>query len=382
MRASFRTLTGCAAALALLLAACEMPRHAEDTRSKGIAAPAGATLDPATTETSDVEGKGLKVWWRASVAHVGAGEGLSSIYSTDSLLVAETPSGDLYYFNATTGVWTGATRLKGALLVPPLEHNRKLYAITTRALSEIDADSGDILNSLPTRVPVASKPVPFFRHLMLGGGNGRLVCFSTDDGTHEWSIATHGAIHTSPVLDDDVVYAAGYGGKVVAAALRTGERQASWEPREPSKIASGLALKDGFLYVGDNRGFVYSLVARDLVVKGRYPTGGPITGSPIFVGDNLLVFTYAGGALCLTPGTEATLLWSHPDSERLVATGPSNVYLLTRDRSVACVDRRTGEEKWRLGLAEGAVIASEPTQPIFYVAVPGGAIMAVRELEQ
>ena len=257
-----------------------------------------------------------------------------------------------------------------------------LYLLSGGRLLEIDPDTGLIRRRLSPRVGVTSPPVAYPPGLLLGTGDGRVLRFDLQTQLRRKLVSAVAAVSTRPVLDAHNVYVVGYKGKVLAVSGGEEEGLVLWEwrPREPSQLISGLSFADGRLYVGDNRGYVYCLTAGEGVVLWYYPTGGPISAAPDPVRGRLLVFPYKSEALCLGVGAEPTLLWSHPDAERLIATGERGVYLLTRDNSVAHVLLDTGEEEWRLRLPEHGGVTSDPSQPTFYVYMPSGAIMAVQEL--
>ncbi len=384
MRIHRKDLMGFVVVVTVLLLGCEMVcgrlagREISEPRPT---ARAGKVIDPANIQL-DLEAEGLKVWWRQDIGQVAGGKNLRHIYLLDNLLAAETLDGTLFYFDATTGVWTGITRLKSSLLAPPAIHEKTLYAVSGRALLMVNRESGLIEKRLLAQMPVSCQPLPFYDFLILSGGNGDIVCLDPqEDGRRIWRVRAGGSVDEPPLLRDARIYAVGYKGKVVAIPVHTGIVRWDWRPKAPSKLISGLALAEGYLSVGDNRGFVYRLTAEDGIFVWKYPAGAPVVATAP-IGEKLLVFTHRGGVLCLdVAGVEPELLWKHPDGLKLIATGKRDVYMLTSDRCVTCVSLKSGKEKWRLPLAEDCAVVSEPSEPAFYVSQARGAIMAIRELD-
>ena len=368
-----RALVGCAVAVTMLLFACEMPR------AVGVASAvpeAYGVLDPGKA-APDLEENGIYVLWQHDLGQIDSGEEIREIYLAGDTLLVEA-GGTLFHFDATKGYCTAATSLANVVSEPPVIVNERLYLLSGRWVLDIDPDSGEIQRRIAPRLAVTSPPAPYPASLLLGGCTGRLVRLGVETGAHVWLTSAEGAVMTPPVFDGVNVYVVGHNGKVVAVSGDEGEELWRWGPKPPSKLTSGLTLADGRLYVGDNRGYLYCHTVEG-VPMWRYPTGGPISVAPEPVRGKLLVFPHKSEALCLDP-EEPTVLWEHPDAERLLATGEKGVYLLTRDNSVAYVLLETGEEKWRRSLVEDCAVTSDPSQPTFYLYTRSGAIMAIREL--
>ncbi len=377
-----KVLTGCAAALvALLLTACETPRPRPDARPAAAAAPR-KMLDPAQPYV-DLTAEELKRLWSHDLQQIAEGRGIRNVYVAGQTVVVETPDCTLLHLRTSTGVWIAATILNNPLSNPPAMGEDAMYATAGPSLLVIDPQSGEVRTRFRLRSATTCQPVPSGESVLFGGGNGAVSRFSTEQDRPLWKIRADGPVTEPPVLYEHRVYAAGLWGSVVAADWETGIVAWRWEPPSPSRLSSALAVADGKVYVGDTRSFVYCLPIQYGHPLWKYPTGGPVTGGPhVLEGGRLLVFTYEGDALCLELGEEPRLLWRHADAERLVATGKAGLlYLLTRDGGVACVAPETGEEKWRLELAPGCAVASDPSLPTFYVYRPGGAIMAVTEMD-
>lgn len=382
----------CGVLVFILGAGCEVPRPRptaenlptepeEATPKRATTGPVTGVLDPGATQL-DLEGQGLKVLWRQNLGQVAEGQKkLRRIYLAGDRVVAETPDGTLFYFNARSGVWTASTALKGELWHSPVLHGDRLYALGAQGLLVIDAVTGNIQRQMPPKIPVSARPVYYDGSLILGAGNGKIVRFMLRNGTHVWAVSALGRIHHRPRLSGGTLYATGYKGRLVSGSLQTGQFFWTWKPREPSALVTGPELAGDFLYVGDNRGYLYRLLADDGIVTGTYPCGAPIDAPPVAVDDRVLVFTYKSEMLCLRAADELTVAWHHPTATELLARGKGGLYLITRDDTVACVETDSGTQKWELDLPENCQTTSNPVTPTFYVANPSGDIIAVTELD-
>ena len=381
-----RVFAGCAAVVLLMLSSACGTSDAPSASATALPASAATAasakvLDPSHPEVNLLK-EGLKIAWRQDLEQVTKSRGLRQIYVAGNALLAETPDGSLFHFSADRGVWTGSTRLKGTLWAPPAAADGKIFALTTRGVVGMSAATGELQTQANPRFPATAKPLPFDGSLILGGGNGKVLRIGTEKWEHQWIVSAGGAVNVQPVADKDTVYAAGYKGELIAVDAAKGVVRWSWEPKRPSELVSGVALDKGLLYAGDDRGFLYCVSAPDGVVLWKYPAGAPIGDTPVPVGGGrLLVFTYKGDALCLSLGNEPKVVWKLADAASLIATGKTCLYILTRDSAVACVECDTGKELWRLPVAAGCLMASDPSRPMFYLASPGGKIAAVAELD-
>jgi outer membrane protein assembly factor BamB len=154
------------------------------------------------------------------------------------------------------------------------------------------------------------------------------------------ALASINDIDGMPVIEDDLVYVASYGGEMVAIDLRRGLR--AWDVQLTSTQTPWLA--GDFIYVLTTRGEVVCLL-RDNgrvrwvsplphLVDPEDPTSESIGWSgPILVGDRLLLAGSAGQALSMSPYNGEIL-------GRIALDGPvvlppvaadGTVYLLTED---------------------------------------------------
>ena len=365
------------------LGGCEVPRSRPELSAApgwGLQPPR-KVLDP-STPLLELEQEGLKVVWKQDLGQFAGGKSLKEAYVTGSLLIAESHDSSLFHLDALTGVWTATTSLKTPLIVPPVMGEKALFVLSGRNLLMIDPQSGLVRKRLPPWVPFTCQPVPYPGSLILGASSGEVCRYDLQTEQRIWRASAEAIVMAPPVLDAANVYAVGLRGSLIGVSASDGRLVWRWQPPRPSYLLSGLALADDRLYIGDNLGYVYCLLAQEgPLVLWKYPTGGPLLVTPLPFDGKLLVCPYKEEALCLTLGPKPQLLWRHPDAERAITVGKSSVYVLTRDRSVACIASDTGKEKWRLPLGRDCMVTSDPSRPIFYVYKRGGGIMAIGELK-
>ena len=189
--------------------------------------------------------------------------------------------------------------------------------------------------------------------LYVGSEEGRLVSVDMTDGSRQWSEALKMAsssgglfgctpmatgcggtpavaIYGTPVISGDLVYIAGYNGKVYAYAKDS--LILRWVyPRDyylPS-IVGGVAIVDNRVYVGTSGGKYNNEDIGGAVIALDVFTGDPAWDSPYLTDDKI---------------------WATP-----VVDG-NTLYIGSFDKKVYAIDTATGVEKWNY-LTEGSVVA-------------------------
>ena len=176
--------------------------------------------------------------------------------------------------------------------------------------------------------------------LFIGSMEGKLAAANTTDGSLLWTpvpleaeestgggfgcapASTAIAIYGSPAVEGDLVYVAGYNGKVYAISastrLSTEESLRKNENSLPQPIIGGPVIAQGRVYVGSSDGWVYALRAADgalawryraapddrrLVAYGQCESVWPVHGS-VLIEDNRVYFAAGryshldGGVIC------------------------------------------------------------------------------------
>ena len=244
-----------------------------------------------------------------------------------------------------------------------------------------------------------------------------------------------GAIYATPIVEDGVIYLAGFSGDVVALSVATGRPIAGWGAR-PVRLDGHIVATPAFdgdrLYVATDRGRVTALDAAtgapgDVLLE----VGGnaSIWGDPVLVGGTLYVGDLnstlhairvdsgeerwarrldgalaaplqlsrellLAGALdshlyALDADAEGVLSWSFEGdnwfwSRPLVAGDV--VYAPTVEGTIYAIDRASGEERWSfetdasqirtaLALADGVLVAADRDGKLFGISPANGTLL-------
>jgi eukaryotic-like serine/threonine-protein kinase len=146
-----------------------------------------------------------------------------------------------------------------------------------------------------------------------------------------WKFKASGAVKSSPVLANGLVYFGSDDGSLYAIDQENGELE--WQFKTAKKITSTPAVDQGMLYFVDGDGYLYALNALDGTKKWAFATGGE--------GD----------------WDQWDLFQSSPE----VANG--KVYFGSGDGSVYAVDALTGKLAWQYNTLEDSQTAS-PYWPV------------------
>ena len=117
----------------------------------------------------------------------------------------------------------------------------------------------------------------------------------------QWTYDAGGAIESSAVIADGVVYVGAGTGELLAIDLATGKPK--WKYRATSADfgigESSPAVSGGIVYIGDLTGVFHAVDAVTGAAKWTFKTGAEIKSSPVVVGARVLIGSYDGSLYAL-----------------------------------------------------------------------------------
>ena len=124
------------------------------------------------------------------------------------------------------------------------------------------------------------------RDQILIGGCGRIAAYDAATGKLLWQSAKSTAPQTcgTVVWEGDLVFASGGYPKKMTAAVRAGSGEVVWQNKKKCYEQSMLTHR-GFLYALNDNGIAYCWRARDGKQMWAQRLKGPISASPVLVGD-------------------------------------------------------------------------------------------------
>jgi outer membrane protein assembly factor BamB len=218
-----------------------------------------------------------------------------------------------------------------------------------------------------------SGPTPADGRLFVGSLDGRLVGVNASDGSPLWLDEEAGtlgtsesgvAIYSSPAVGEELVYLAGYNGKVYAFVPETGALRWVY-PREGnlgSSIAAGLAVAQGRVYFACSDGSIYALDAATGDKLWVSETESKIWSTPTVDGDTLYVgcFEKKLYALNTADGTKRWELEAGGAIVSPVLIDEGTLYFGAFDRYFYAVDAAGGSLRWRSEVMGGKWFWAKP----------------------
>jgi len=178
---------------------------------------------------------------------------------------------------------------------------------------------------------VVPRPSSLVRHLswpMFRGGqelSGKASGTLADSMTLLWKFKTAGAIKSSPVVDDGLVFVGSADANIYAIDLEKGSRV--WAYKTTDSVEATPCVVAGSVFVGSADGFLYALDAKTGSLRWKYQTGGQILGaanwarSPDGQGVWILVGSYDNKLHCVDSGT-GKVVWTY-ETESFVNGAPA-----------------------------------------------------------
>jgi eukaryotic-like serine/threonine-protein kinase len=209
--------------------------------------------------------------------------------------------------------------------------------------------------------------------LYVGANDGRLIAVNLDDDSRQWAEAlkaraqsglfgcsgsslgcgggtTSVQIYGTPVVSDNLVYIAGYNGKIYA--YNTGNLAMRWVyPRDSylDPFVGGMVVADGKLFIGCSNGFVYSFDALTGDKLSEYKTGNKVWGTPAVDGDTLYIGSFDKNLYALNTA-DLTLKWKYATEGSIISTpliDNGTVYFGSFDKNLYAVNTADHTLKWK-----------------------------------
>jgi len=210
--------------------------------------------------------------------------------------------------------------------------------------------------------------------LFVGSNEGRLVALNLSDESRLWSeplkqVSQGGlfgcspamgggcgagsagvAIYGTPVVYGELVYIAGYNGKIYA--YNTEGLALRWVyPREDylEPFVGGLVAADGKLYIGSENGKVYALDTATGDNLWEFQTGDKIWGTLAVYGDTLYIGSFDKKLYALNTA-DGSKKWEFAAEGSIIATPlvyNDVVYIGSFDRHMYALNAFDGSLKWK-----------------------------------
>ncbi len=195
---------------------------------------------------------------------------------------------------------------------------------------------------------------------------GKLVAVDTSNGNRLWEVsleasrATSGgygcapsavpvAIYGSPAVAGDLVYVAGYNGRIyaVSASTRLSQDKDVNEANPQPIIGSPVVVGDR-VYLGSADGSVYALDGASLEKEWDFATGGKVWSTPVIDDDTLYIGSFDKKLYALNV-SDGAKKWDFETEGAIIATPlvyDNTVYVGSFDWHFYAINASDGRPKW------------------------------------
>ncbi len=207
--------------------------------------------------------------------------------------------------------------------------------------------------------------------LYVGSMEGRLTAINLAEQSRQWAeplkVAAQGGlfsctsmlscgggtskvpIYGTPVVSDNLVYIAGYNGKIYA--YNTTNLASRWIfPRDGffASFVGGMVIDQNKLYIGCSDGWVYSFDATTGDLLNEYQTGDKIWGTPTIADGTLYIGSFDKNLYALN-AADLTIKWKFPTEGSIIAkplVKDGVVYIGSFDKKLYAINTADGTIKW------------------------------------
>ncbi len=245
----------------------------------------------------------------------------------------------------------------GPIYSSPVVANGKVFVGSNDgSLYAVDVKTGKGLWSFKTDAAVVSAPVVYEGRVYIGSKDGYLYALDPEKGTLLWKFKTKAKITSSAIAAINWVYFGSDDTYLYAVDLKTGKRKWRRKLRDYKygAIFSTPVYKDGVIYAAGKNTLVYAFVANRAAKRWRFGIGSPAYSSPVVVDDVLYIGTFDGKLYAIkTPSKKPTAKWKKDLGSWIYASPvviDKKIYIGTKKGEIFSLNVEDGSVIWKMKL--------------------------------
>ncbi|GAB1256661.1 outer membrane protein assembly factor BamB [Aurantivibrio plasticivorans] len=244
--------------------------------------------------------------------------------------------------------------------VPAIRGNEIFAADVEGRVYSIDRETGSVNWKVKTREPISAAITVVANTLLVGTYNADVIALDAANGSEKWRTRVSSEVLNVPAADGRFVAVQSFDGRLVGLDFDDGKELWSYEVKPPLLTLRGHSapvIENGIVYAAFATGKIVAIQAEDGVVvweqrvaipKGRsdFEKLVDIDGSPLVVGEILMVASYQGQLMALSKSTGRPL-WAEEISTFMPLSASAGVvYATDAQSSVKAFKMGNGSQAW------------------------------------
>jgi outer membrane protein assembly factor BamB len=304
--------------------------------------------------------KTLKLLWTFD-----AGDSIeSSAAISDGVVYVGSETADLIAVNLSDGSLRWKYKVKDGIgeSSPAIHDGVVVVGDLSGTIHGVSAKDGKGLWTFPAAGEVKASPVIVDDKVVIGSYDGNLYGLSLKDGKPVWTFKTNGPVHATASVSNGLAYISGCDGVLRGIRVSDGKEMVSITTGSYTGASPALSAA-GFAYFGtfDNDVLAFNLKTRKPVWRYENPQRQfPFYSSAALLGDKVILGGRDKSVHCLNART-GRQIWEFVTKSRVdssPAIAGDRVYVGSNDGRFYVLDAATGTKLWEF--VAGAPLSASP----------------------
>jgi outer membrane protein assembly factor BamB len=270
-----------------------------------------------------------------------------------------------------------------------------IYAVgSTIAMAQRQANPPEMVKTpsvawtFSVRAPIVSSPVIDDGLVFFGAEDSTWYALELATGKLKWKLPTHASIRATPLIYQGQIYLAGGNGVLASADKRTGaiswrilfDQTAQFMGERSYDFAdyyhSSPAMDNGILYLASGNGVIGAYRSTSGELLWRHQFNDIIHGTPLIVGDKVVVGCFDGSVYALNK-TNGQPAWEFKTAghryfpkgevQGVLSTDGTRIFVGSRDYNFYAIDAASGRATWTHVYPNGWAMSSVVSDTVVFI---------------
>lgn len=257
----------------------------------------------------------------------------------------------------TIGDGLGSEYIK---LNPVIAGERIFAADSDGLVMAVNIENGDEIWQVNLQTPIGGGLGLGDGILAIGSEEGEVIVIAQENGETLWRAPVSSEILSIPAINDEIIAVQTLDGKLYGFNVETGARRWIYETTVPALSLRGTSspiINNNLVYAGFSNGKLVAVNSRNGDVSWENQVAIPqgrsdierlvdVDGTPLLVDSILYVTSFQGRVVALNART-GRLLWQQESSSyQSIGEGFGNIYLADEDSRLIAYDQETNQVLW------------------------------------